>query len=96
MLSLEARYLLPKYSATMPGQMHLIGFIDTGSVTTHKRPWVAGDNSRTLSGAGVGLSWGEANNFLARAYYAVKLGNEPATSAPDKSGRFWIQLVKYF
>ncbi len=95
-LNLEARYLLPKYSATMPGQMHLIGFIDTGSVTTHKRPWVAGDNSRTLSGAGVGLSWGEANNFLARAYYAVKLGNEPATSAPDKSGRFWIQLIKYF
>lgn len=95
-LNLEARYLLPKYSATMPGQMHLIGFIDTGSVTTHKRPWVAGDNSRTLSGAGVGLSWGEANNFLARAYYAVKLGNEAATSAPDKSGRFWIQLVKYF
>lgn len=95
-LNLEARYLLPKYSATMPGQMHLIGFIDTGSVTTHKRPWVAGPNSRTLSGAGVGLSWGEANNFLARAYYAVKLGNEAATSAPDKSGRFWIQLIKYF
>ncbi|MCM2308841.1 MAG: ShlB/FhaC/HecB family hemolysin secretion/activation protein [Sulfuritalea sp.] len=95
-LNLEARYLLPKYSATMPGQMHLIGFIDTGSVTTHKRPWTAGDNSRTLSGAGVGLSWGEANNFLARAYYAVKLGNEAATSAPDKSGRFWIQLIKYF
>ena len=96
LLNLEARYLLPKYSATMPGQMHLIGFVDTGSVTTHKRPWAPGPNSRTLSGAGVGLSWGEANNFLARAYYAVKLGNEPATSAPDKSGRFWIQLVKYF
>lgn len=95
-LNLEARYLLPKYSATMPGQMHLIGFVDTGSVTTHKQPWVAGPNTRTLSGAGIGLSWGEANNFLARAYYAVKLGNEPATSAPDKSGRFWIQLVKYF
>ena len=95
-LNLEARYLLPKYSTTMPGQMHLIGFVDTGSVTTHKRPWVAGPNTRTLSGAGIGLSWGEANNFLARAYYAVKLGNEPATSAPDKSGRFWIQLVKYF
>ncbi len=95
-LNLEARYLLPKYSDTMPGQMHLIGFVDTGSVTTHKHPWMAGPNSRTLSGAGVGVSWSEANNFLARAYYAVKLGNEPATSAPDKSGRFWIQLVKYF
>jgi hemolysin activation/secretion protein len=95
-LNLEARYLLPKYSESMPGQMHLIGFVDAGSVTTHKNPWAAGPNTRTLSGAGVGISWAEANNFLARAYYAVKLGNEPATSAPDESGRFWFQLVKYF
>ncbi len=95
-LTLEARYLLPKFSTTMPGQMHLIGFVDTGSVTTHKHPWAAGPNTRTLSGAGIGLSWVEANNFSARLYYAVKLGNEKATSAPDESGRFWIQLVKYF
>lgn len=95
-LNLEARYLLPKFSQTMPGQMHLIGFVDTGSVTTHKHPWAAGDNTRTLSGAGVGVNWAEANNFLARAYYAFKLGNEKPTSAPDKSGRFWFQLVKYF
>ncbi|MDO8788399.1 MAG: ShlB/FhaC/HecB family hemolysin secretion/activation protein [Sulfuritalea sp.] len=93
---LEARYLLPKFSATLPGQMHLIGFVDTGSVKTHKNPWVAGPNSRTLSGIGIGLSWAEANNFLARAYYAVKLGNEKPTSAPDQSGRLWFQLVKYF
>jgi hemolysin activation/secretion protein len=95
-LNLEARYLLPNFSAAMPGQMHLIGFIDTGSVRLQRNPWAAGPNSRTLSGAGVGLNWAAANNFLARAYYAFKLGNEAATSAPDKSGRFWIQLVKYF
>jgi hemolysin activation/secretion protein len=95
-LTLEARYLLPKYSETMPGRMHLIGFVDTGSVTTHKRPWAAGPNTRTLSGAGIGLSWTDPNNFMARAYYAVKLGSEKPTSAPDQSGRFWIQLVKYF
>lgn len=95
-LNLEARYLLPKFSQTMPGQMHLIGFVDTGSVKTNKNPWVPGDNTRTLSGAGVGVNWTDPNNFVARAYYAVKLGNEKPTSAPDKSGRFWFQLVKYF
>jgi hypothetical protein len=31
-----------------------------------------------------------------RAYYAVKVGSEDALSAPDKSGRFWVQAVKYF
>jgi hemolysin activation/secretion protein len=95
-LTLEARLLLPKFSQQMPGQVHLIGFVDTGSVTINKNPWGPGDNRRTLSGAGVGLNWSENNNFLVRAYYARKLGNEVATSAPDKSGRFWIQAVKYF
>lgn len=95
-LNLEARWQLPKLSTTLPGQLQLIGFIDTGSVTINKNPWAAGPNRRTLSGAGVGINWSETNNFMVRAYYAVKVGNEAATSAPDKSGRFWIQAVKYF
>ena len=94
-LTLEARLRLPTPDQ-FPGQMQLIGFIDTGSVTTHKNPWDAGDNRRTLSGAGVGLNWSDTNNFLVRAFYARKLGNEAATSAPDKSGRFWVQAIKYF
>ncbi|MEO8013908.1 MAG: ShlB/FhaC/HecB family hemolysin secretion/activation protein [Polaromonas sp.] len=94
-LTLEARMRLPT-PYQFPGQMQLIGFIDTGSVSIHKNPWDAGDNRRTLSGAGVGLNWSETNNFMVRAFYARKLGNEAAESAPDKSGRFWIQAVKYF
>ena len=95
-VNLEARLLLPKFSQGMPGQMHLVGFVDTGTVTHYKNPWTAGDNSRTLSGAGVGLTWADYNNFVVNAYWAQKLGNEAATYAPDKNGRFWIQGVKYF
>ena len=87
---------LPKLSEQMPGEVQLIGFVDTGSVTINKNPWFAGKNTRQLSGAGVGITWAENNNFFVRAYYARKLGNEPAISAPDRSGRFWIQGVKYF
>ena len=94
--NLEARYLLSRFYDRMPGQMHLIGFLDGGAVTFNKNPWVAGNNHRSLSGAGVGLSWEERNNFAVRAYYAVKVGNEAATSAPDRNGRVWVQLVKYF
>ena len=94
-LTLEARMRLPT-PVQLPGQVQLIGFVDTGSVTINKNPWDAGDNRRTLSGAGVGLNWSDTNNFLVRAFYARKLGNEAATSAPDKSGRFWVQAVKYF
>ena len=95
-LTLEPRIQLPRLWEQMPGQMQLIGFVDTGSVTINKNPWVAGPNTRRLSAAGVGFTWTENNNFFVRAYYARKLGNETAISAPDKSGRFWIQAVKYF
>ncbi|MBK7000057.1 MAG: ShlB/FhaC/HecB family hemolysin secretion/activation protein [Rhodoferax sp.] len=95
-LSLEARMLLPRSSGTWPGQLQLIGFVDTGSVTVNKNPWTVGPNRRTLSAAGVGINWSETNNFMVRAYYAFKLGDEAATSGPDASGRFWIQAVKYF
>ncbi|MHB8093140.1 MAG: ShlB/FhaC/HecB family hemolysin secretion/activation protein [Syntrophales bacterium] len=95
-LTMEARCQLPKFFERLPGQMQLIGFVDTGRVTVNKDPWTSEPNSRTLSGAGVGLNWMDYNNFSAKAYYAFKLGNEAATSAPDSSGRFWVQLVKYF
>jgi hemolysin activation/secretion protein len=95
-LTMEARMKLPKFFERLPGQMQLIGFVDTGSVTVNKNPWTDEPNSRTLSGAGVGVNWMDYNNFSMRAYYAFKLGDEVATSAPDSSGRFWIQLVKYF
>ena len=93
--TLEGRMQLPKLSS-LPGHMELIGFVDTGTVTFHKKPWFEGQNRRTLSGAGVGVNWSDPGNFMVRAYYARKLGSETALSSPDKSGRFWIQMVKYF
>jgi hemolysin activation/secretion protein len=95
-LNLEARWQMPAFTEQQSGQLQLIGFVDTGSVTTNRNPWAAGQNRRTLSGAGVGFNWRSANNLVIRAYYARKLGSELPRSAPDKSGRFWIQAVKYF
>ena len=95
LVNLEARLLLPK-AQSLPGRMHLIGFVDAGNVTINKNPWAAGINQRSLAAYGVGLTWSEPGNFLVRTYYARKLGNDLATSAPDRSGRLWIQGVKYF
>lgn len=96
-LTLEARADLPRFAPTQSGQLQLIGFADTGTVSVNKNPWTDGPNRRTLSGAGIGLNWTDSgNSFVVRAYYARKLGNEAATSAPDSSGRFWIQAVKHF
>jgi hemolysin activation/secretion protein len=93
---LEASLLLAGLSSRVPGQVHLLAFADGGHVTINKNPWNAGDNGRTLSSTGVGLTWDEPGNFAVRTYYARKLGSEDAISAPDKSGRFWIQAIKFF
>lgn len=95
LLTLEARYTLP-VTDTVPGQVQLVGFIDTGAVTFNRNQWIPGVNTRKLSGAGVGLNWSVGNDFFVKAFYAHKVGTESATSAPDASGRFWVQGVKYF
>jgi len=92
--TLEARLTLPPWS--LPGRLQAFGFVDHGQITINKDPWAAGDNSRTLSGAGVGLTWAEVNNFMVKVSYAMKLGDEEATSAPDRDGRLWVQLSKFF
>jgi len=98
-LNVEARLRLPKFSERLPGQFQLIGFADTGTVTINKNPWAPGVNRRTLSGAGVGITWADYNNFVLSAYWAHKLGNAAATSVPpsvDSSSRVWLQAIKYF
>jgi hemolysin activation/secretion protein len=97
-LNLEVRKQLPRFFNQLVGQVQLIGFVDTGTVTVNRDSWplAGGPNHRTLSGAGLGLNWSDYNNFEVRTYYAHKLGSAAATSAPDSSGRFWIQAIKFF
>jgi hemolysin activation/secretion protein len=95
-LTLETRTMMPALSASIPGQVELIGFIDHGAVTLNDSPWESGNNHRALSSAGIGFQWVANNKFIVEAYLAHKLGNAVAESAPDKMNRFWIQGVMYF
>lgn len=95
LVTLEARQLLTG-SPSMLGQMHAVAFLDAGEVKLNHSASAEGSRRRHLIGAGVGLNWTHANSFSVKAFYAWKLGSEDALSAPDKSGRFWIQAVKYF
>lgn len=94
--NVEARFLLPDFSDALPGRLQLVGFVDIGAVTLAKDPWFPGDNSAHRKGYGVGIIWSNPNDFLITASYARKLGDQPATSAPDRSGRYWLQFVKLF
>ncbi|MDO8071852.1 ShlB/FhaC/HecB family hemolysin secretion/activation protein [Janthinobacterium sp. SUN176] len=94
-LNVELRQNVTAFTA-FPGQLQVLAFADTGTVKLNRDAWSAGENRRTLSGAGVGVTWTGANALVLKAYYAHKLGNAKATSAPDAAGRFWLQAVKYF
>jgi hemolysin activation/secretion protein len=74
----------------------LSGFIDSGMVQTNAQSFIQGDNQRRLSGAGVGVSFAMPNRLELRVMYAYKLGNEPARSDTDRSGRLWGMLALTF
>ncbi|AOH49012.1 hypothetical protein BCS37_03730 [Selenomonas sp. oral taxon 920] len=76
----------------------LIAFADGGHVNLYhnKLPGYTGAAGRSLYGAGVGVNWSNQANWVARAYYAWKIGSEEAVSDTDRSGRFWLQIYKFF
>jgi hemolysin activation/secretion protein len=94
--TVEARLALSQWTGKLPGRLQLIAFVDAGEVRFAHDPWFAGSNSASRSAYGAGLVWEGPQGFVARASYARKLGDAPATSAPDRSGRFWFQLTKLF
>jgi hemolysin activation/secretion protein len=94
--TLEARLALSRWTGGLPGELGLFGFVDVGEVKFADDPWAAGANRARRSGIGAGLSWAAPGGTVARVAYARKLGNEAATSGPDKPGRFWFQVSKLF
>lgn len=78
------------------GQWQAVAFIDSAHVTVNKTVWVAGTNSATLSGAGVGLNWAGPNQWGARAYIAAPIGSTPALVGTTYSARAWVEIGRGF
>ena len=94
--SAEARLTLGGLPEVSPGRFELVAFVETGEVRFAQDPWFTGSNHTVRSGFGAGLNWSGPEGLLVRTSYARKLGTGPATSAPDRLGRFWFQIVKLF
>lgn len=89
LVNLELRY--------SPAQdWQLSGFYDAGNGRISHSPVTgAANNSRRLSGAGVGLAWSKPADISLQAFVAWRTAGEP-TSDHDRSPRLWLQAVKYF
>lgn len=91
----EGRLLLPPMTG-LPGRLQLAGFYDYGRVWLNHRPWAAGANSLTRSGAGASLTWAQNSDFLARASYAFQLGPRATSYDPGSTGQFRFEFIKFF
>jgi hemolysin activation/secretion protein len=78
------------------GQWDAAAFVDVAHATINQKPWQAGLNTATLSGAGVSLNWTGPDRWLARASVAVPVGSKPALAGVSRTSRGWIELLRSF
>ena len=98
----EYRYIVPG-SRLGGGDVSLSGFYDQGWVRINENPLPAtgnpavDNNSRTLTGYGIGASIGRDSDYILRWMAAWKLENEAAQSDPaPRNPRVWVQAIKWF
>ena len=78
----------------LPGKVQAIAFADHGYAELHANPLPdAGTNTRNLTGAGIGVTWLDANNYSLQATCAWKVQGE---TTPENSPMIFVQAVKRF
>lgn len=73
----------------------LQGFYDDGQMNTNRNPWIAGNNARHLSGAGIGATF-NTDKVSVNMSVAWRTGTGSPTSDTDRAPRAWLQAVRYF
>jgi hemolysin activation/secretion protein len=91
--SLELRHNL---GVPLPGAWQAIAFVDSGVVRVYKNIFEAGENSATLSGAGVGLNWVGPHGWAVSGSLAAPIGRAPILTGDTASSRLWIEIHKAF
>lgn len=91
--SVELRYDLGPVGG---GKLQALAFWDGAYLKVNQRPWTAGANSASFSGAGVGLDWTGFNQWRARAYLASPLGPAPELVRATDSTRMWTEVAYRF
>jgi hemolysin activation/secretion protein len=83
-------------SASSLGTWQTILFADSGVVRIYKDEFAAGDNSATLSGAGVGLNWAGGHGWTAALEVAKPIGAIPKVVGDAAAARVWLEFHKGF
>ncbi len=95
--SAELRYLLPGQKA-FDGDVTVSAFWDYGWAKINQEPNATDfENTRSISGVGLGFSAGREGDFIIRISSAVKTSADPARAdTARRVPRTWIQAIKWF
>jgi hemolysin activation/secretion protein len=88
----EMRYAFPAFGT----RAQAVAFVDAGRIRVNENSFAAGENQRSLYGAGVGVNLYARGGLAVRGSWAWKLGSEPALSDTDDGSRGWVQVVRKF
>jgi hemolysin activation/secretion protein len=82
--------------AAWGGTWQVTAYFDSEHIVVNHNPWVAGVNSATLSGAGLGLNWAGAQQWSAKLQVAERVGAVPSLIHDPSSVRVWGEIDKAF
>lgn len=89
----EARYGVPRIGF-VPGNLIASAFYDYGHGKLNEDPLPAEMNTRTLRGAGIGLTWSRQEDFFLRGTLAWRITGAPTSDPADRKPRLYFQAVK--
>ncbi|MFC1626529.1 ShlB/FhaC/HecB family hemolysin secretion/activation protein [Pseudomonadota bacterium] len=78
------------------GQWQIVAFADGAHLRVNNNAWVAGVNSATLTGAGIGLNWTGPKQLTASVYVATRVGPVPVLVGNTSSVHAWGAISKAF
>lgn len=88
-MNLELRHELTQ-------DLQVSAFLDNAHVTINRNPWVAGANTVSLNGAGIGLNWANDDQWSAKVYMSGRVGPAPALAGNASAVRAWVEISKGF
>lgn len=94
--NLETAEIRRDLGTAWQGRWQALAFIDSEQLTINKHQFVAGANSVTLSGAGLGLRWAGPAQWVAQTYLATHMGPTPSLVENPTSVRLWVEISKGF
>jgi hemolysin activation/secretion protein len=90
----ELRYLFDKLGP-IPGSLQLTTFVDHGYAVLHVNP-IAPDNTRNLTGVGLGVNWFDAGGFNLRTSVSWRTAGIATGKSPIEEPTVYFQVVKRF